>query len=103
MPDVAEVERGSSRAPGFALLGKALEDLDAELFRRRALDLPELVPEPDHFALFVDGHESPPRWTHKNKMRTESPAFARDLREIFLNLPRAAQTHRNWGFQRPAT
>ena len=49
----------SRRALGVALLRKAFEDLDAEFFCGGALDLPELVPEPDHFALFLDGHESP--------------------------------------------
>ncbi|MGY0574068.1 hypothetical protein ACTGJ9_025815 [Bradyrhizobium sp. RDM12] len=39
----------------------ATQDLDAEFFRGRALELPELVPEPDHFALFLDCHESPPK------------------------------------------
>ncbi|WP_271568071.1 hypothetical protein [Bradyrhizobium sp. CCBAU 11386] len=58
-------EGSSSRALLFALLGEAFEDLDAELFCRRALDLPELIPEPDHFALFFDGHESPPKGFQK--------------------------------------
>ena len=59
------VERLGRSALGVALLGEAFQDLDAELFCGRALDLPELIPESDHFALFLDGHESPPkRVTH---------------------------------------
>ncbi|MDI3560253.1 hypothetical protein [Bradyrhizobium sp. Arg816] len=53
-------QRASRRSLGVALLGKTFEDLDAELFGGRPLDLPQLVPEPDHFALFLDGHASPP-------------------------------------------
>src|SRR6186713_47133 len=53
--------RRRSRGPlGVALLRKAFEDLDAEFFRGRPLDLPELIPEPDHFALFLDSHGPPP-------------------------------------------
>ncbi|MCP1766374.1 hypothetical protein [Bradyrhizobium japonicum] len=52
--------RASRRSLGVGLLGKTFEDLDAEFFRGRALDLPQLIPEPDHFALFLDGHASPP-------------------------------------------
>jgi hypothetical protein len=62
LPRVIDVRRDlSRRALGVALLGKAFQDLDAEFFGGRALDLPELIPEPDHFALFLDRHESPPR------------------------------------------
>ncbi|PSO17197.1 hypothetical protein C7G42_20725 [Bradyrhizobium sp. MOS003] len=62
MPDVVGVRRRRSCRPlRSALLREAFQDLDAELFRGRALELPELVPEPDHFALLFDGHESPPK------------------------------------------
>ncbi|MBR0883329.1 hypothetical protein ABIF65_003258 [Bradyrhizobium japonicum] len=52
--------RASRRSLCVGLLGKTFEDLDAELFGGRPLDFPQLIPEPDHFALFLDGHESPP-------------------------------------------
>ncbi|MDA9420422.1 hypothetical protein XI07_13250 [Bradyrhizobium sp. CCBAU 11445] len=58
-PGVVGVRQNrSSRPLHFFLFREAFQDLDAELFRGRALELPELVPEPDHFALFFDGHES---------------------------------------------
>ncbi|XUJ37661.1 hypothetical protein ACQ5SK_42495 [Bradyrhizobium japonicum] len=57
---VVACRRASRRSLGVGLLGKTFEDLDAEFFRGRALDLPQLIPEPDHFALFLDGHASPP-------------------------------------------
>ncbi|BAC49670.1 bsl4405 [Bradyrhizobium diazoefficiens USDA 110] len=76
--------RASRRALLLALLGEAFENLDAEFFCGRPLDLPELVPESDHFALLFDGHESPPKgfqkmMAHRNKMRTKSPAPSRDF------------------------
>ena len=62
LPRIIDVRQDlSRRALGVALLREAFEDLDAEFFCGRALDLPELIPEPDHFALLLDCHESPPR------------------------------------------
>src|SRR4051795_4517618 len=54
----SSIDRDASRARALvaALLRKAFEDLDTEFFRGRALELPELIPEPDHFALFLDSH-----------------------------------------------
>jgi hypothetical protein len=63
------------RSLSVALFGKAFEDLDAEFFCGRAFNLPELVPEPDHFALFLDGHESPPPPINRTKWEQKSSAI----------------------------
>ncbi|PJG56429.1 hypothetical protein CVM73_02340 [Bradyrhizobium forestalis] len=98
------IDDRSSRPLRLALR-EAFEDLDAELFCGRTLELPELVPQPDHFALLFDGHEHlpmvQPRRLTLEQRENKSPAPSGAI--FALNLFGAANTHGSWGFQRPVT
>ncbi|MDD1529091.1 hypothetical protein C7U92_15525 [Bradyrhizobium sp. WBOS7] len=97
----------SGRPLRFVLLREAFQDLNAELFCGRPLEPPELVPEPDHFALLFDGHESPPCGRSRGGAleqrgnKESSPPWRDFPGHVALNLFRAARTHESWGFQRP--
>jgi hypothetical protein len=43
----------------MAPFAEEFEDLNPELFRGRPFDFPQSIPEPDHFTLLLDVHQSP--------------------------------------------